>query len=229
MTLQLQLLDSLLIQDQSFKLDNQSLATLNLTSNTGKLFVVSAPSGTGKTTLVGTVMERLDHKNIQIKRVITYTTKKPKKCEVPGKDYHFISYEEFEKKIDIGFFIEWSQAYGNYYGSPAYILEHIKQLQSYILIIDRVGWQQINGNFAFAVPIWIEPPSLFVLKQRLQLRGRDDLLDIQHRINLAIKEIQDESISPLYRYKIINDNFNQAADELEKIISVELLGNNLNL
>ena len=215
--------------DQRFKLTNNSLNNSNFKPNTGKLFVVSAPSGAGKTTLVTAVIKRFESKNTLIERVITFTTKEPKNSEVPGKDYHFISYAEFEKKVSEGFFIEWSQVYGNYYGSPKYILNHIKQCQSYILIIDRFGWQKINGTFTFTVPIWIEPPTLPILKQRLQLRGRDDSSDMQYRINLAIKEIQDENINPLYRYKIINDNFNQAADELEKIICVELLGNNLNL
>jgi len=88
-----------------------------------KLFIVSACSGAGKTTLVNAVIENLRKKQVPIERVITYTTKQPRAGEVDGRDYHFVSVEDFQRKIQEGFFIEYSEAYGNYYGSPKSLFE----------------------------------------------------------------------------------------------------------
>ena len=188
----------------------------------GKLIVVSAPSGAGKTTLVGAVLNRLNRQNMVLERVITYTTKEPGKSEISGGDYYFVSPEEFQEKINKDFFIEWSHVYGYYYGSPKSFLENLKKGRSYIIIVDRAGWQRIREFPVATTSIWIEPPNLIILEQRLQLRSRDSLLEIKRRLALASQEIQDEQVCPLYHYKIVNDDFDRAIDQLEDIIDIEL-------
>src|SRR3990167_6495680 len=101
----------------------------------GKIFIISAPSGAGKSTLVAATLANLE-KEWPIERVVTYTSKNPRNNEVPGQDYHFIKVDEFERRIKQGFFLEWSNAYGTYYGSPRSIVNQVANGYSYIGIID---------------------------------------------------------------------------------------------
>ena len=111
----------------------------------GKLFVVSAPSGAGKTTIVNFIVERYGH-YFNLSRVVTYTTKKPHKSEKNGLDYYFVSKEEFEQKAKEDFFIEYSTAYGHYYGSPFHIVHDLDIGKSYILVIDQNGAKNVLNN-----------------------------------------------------------------------------------
>src|SRR3989338_2709281 len=123
-----------------------------------KLFVVSAPSGAGKTTLVKAALEHLC-KKFPIKRVITYTTRPARAGEMDGEHYYFISVNDFKQKVTEGFFLEWSSWYDHYYGSPVSIIEEIKKGTSFVAILDRAGAAEVLRAYPKAVCIWITPGS----------------------------------------------------------------------
>lgn len=181
----------------------------------GKLFVISAPSGAGKTTLVKKVLEDLGN-NYQLSRTITYTTRPPREGEIDGKHYHFISVDDFKEKIDQNFFIEWSTWYDYYYGSPVYTLKSIQEGKSFIMILDRLGAKDVLQTYPHAILIWIAPPSLEELEKRLLARG-DSPGVIQNRLRKAAVEIQQENDEQFYHHHIINDNFKTALSELKQI------------
>ena len=187
----------------------------------GKLFIISAPSGAGKTSLVNALIERIRIYR-PIDRVITYTTKDAHTCEQEGCDYYFIKQEEFKKKIKEGFFVEWSCEYGHYYGSPRFIIDEVERGRCSILIIDRVGAEKIASLYSKAVLIWIYTSSKEQLRERLILRKRETEQEIQHRLTCAEREIAREISCPLYHYHILNDIFDEALDKLCKVIQSEL-------
>lgn len=183
----------------------------------GSLFVVSAPSGAGKTSLIHAVLTDLKSSH-EIQRVVTYTTKKPRAGEVDGKDYHFISKELFEKLAKEGFFLEYSTDYAAYYGTPADISLKLAQGISLVLIIDRRGARQIVAKMPEAVLIWIDAPGLQELERRLRGRGTETESQISYRLEQAKIEIEQESRESLYPYHILNDNFLSAAQHLKRLI-----------
>jgi len=187
----------------------------------GKLFIISAPSGAGKTSLVEAVLGRLGW-CYPLKKIVTYTCKKPRPNEKEGQDYHFICEKEFKAKIEQGFFIEWSEAYGCYYGSPRSIIDAVEQGFSYILVIDRIGAEKIVDKYKKAVLIWIYTKNLEVLRERLELRDTENDDQIQCRISCARKEIAQELEVPIYNYHILNNDFERALRKLEQIIRREL-------
>lgn len=190
----------------------------------GKLFIISAPSGAGKSTLVKHVLQRMQQ-SYEIERVVTYTTKKPRKGEsVDGQDFNFISQSEFEHKITQGYFIEWSNAYGNYYGSPRSILQRMTMGQSLILILDRTGAQQIKQKVPKAIMIWIYTSSIDVLRGRLGARGGETREQIEYRLRLAQQEIEEEDQSPRYQFHILNDDFYDSLEQLSIIFEENLKG-----
>jgi guanylate kinase len=188
----------------------------------GKLFIISAPSGAGKTTLVNAVLNRVSV-HYSIERVITYTTKQPRSGEINGRDYNFLSPTAFEQKIKEGFFLEWSTAYGTYYGSPRSIVDQRAQGKSFILIIDRRGAEQVAKQIDQAVLIWIYTNNLDILRERLQKRGAENSAQIAARLIQAQKEIELEQQNRLYTYHVLNDDFNDAVGYLESLISEELI------
>ncbi len=183
----------------------------------GKLFIVSAPSGAGKTTLVTMAIKRLSSK-CHIRRVITYTTKHPRSGEVPDKDYYFISVSEFKDKIAQKFFIEWSTNYGYYYGSPRYILNDMIHGTSFVLVIDRVGARQVYTQLPNAILIWIYIKDLATLQKRLMNRATESIDQVRYRLKLACEELEEEARKPLYHYHILNDDFERALRELELVV-----------
>jgi guanylate kinase len=185
----------------------------------GKLFIVSASSGAGKTSLVEKVIERLGTKYL-LKRLITYTTKKPRNNEVHGKDYYFISVDEFKTKIEQGFFIEWSTAYGAYYGSPKDCLHELQEGTSTIAIVDLDGASAIKDFYAPAIAIWLQAPSLESLKKRLIMRSTESEEQIAHRCKRA--EFEAQAGHTFFNYRLINDNFDVAASEFEALIKKHL-------
>jgi len=189
----------------------------------GKLFIISAPSGAGKTSIVERLLTSISY-CCNIGRVITYTSKSPRFNEKDGEHYFFITDDEFKKKIDKDFFMEWSDAYGCFYGSPCSILNEIECGRSYILIIDRVGAEKIAARCKNAVLIWIYTKSLDILKQRLEKRDTETPKQIEHRLSCARFEIKQELQHPLYKYHILNDDFDRAVCKLERIIKRELFG-----
>lgn len=183
----------------------------------GKLFIVSAPSGAGKTSLVSAVLHKIPSQFL-IQRIITYTTKQPRLEEAPGIDYHYISISEFEQKIRERFFLEYSSVYEHYYGTPRSVLHEMQAGRSYIAIIDRIGAEKILAQCSDAVPIWIYTKSIMVLKERLLKRGTDNLEVIERRIIRAQKELELEERNRLYMYHIVNDDFDTALTQLYTIV-----------
>jgi len=187
----------------------------------GKLFIISAPSGAGKTSLVDNLLPKLQ-KDYSIDRLVTYTSRNMRPGEAEGVDFNYISGKEFEKKIKEGFFVEWSKAYDNYYGSPSSVIQDIGSGKSKILVIDQVGAKKILGQMSDAVPIWIYTPTIDILRQRLLSRGHNSLDEIERRIKRATFELKEEAKNRFYKYHILNDIFDDAAKNLELILVKEL-------
>ncbi len=187
----------------------------------GKLFVISAPSGAGKTTLVKVLCDRIGQQ-CNIEHVVTYTSKQPRVGEQGSKDYHFCSKEAFEQKINEGFFIEWSTAYGHYYGSPRHILDELPHGRSFILVIDRAGARAVAEQCKNSVLIWVYTKNFEILEDRLRSRNTENNSEIIKRLTIAKQEIMDERTNSFYLYHVLNDKFEIALQELESIIAKEL-------
>ena len=183
----------------------------------GTLFIVSGPSGVGKTTVVTEFLHRYG-KEYDIDRVVTYTTKAPRLTEVDGVDYHFITVLEFEQKVKEGFFLEWSGEYGAYYGTPMYAVDGLVTGKSCILVIDRLGAAQIIKKYPHTILIWVKLSSMSLLENRLKSRKTDSFGQIQARLLLAQKEIDQELKFPLYRYYLMNDDLEVAIQGLFLVV-----------
>lgn len=174
----------------------------------GIVLVISAASGTGKTTLV----KRLLAEFPQFGYSISCTTRPPRAGEVDGRDYHFLSREEFLRRRDAGYFAEWAEVYGNYYGSPLQpTLDMLARGQDVLFEIDVQGAAQLRLNIPQAQCIFILPPSLPVLEQRLRGRGTDDEEVIRRRLDSAAREIAE---AHWFSTWIVNDNLDTAYAEL---------------
>ncbi|HEX5336944.1 MAG TPA: guanylate kinase [Gallionella sp.] len=177
----------------------------------GSLFIVSAPSGAGKTSLVHALL----NVNPQIKLSISYTTRNPRPGERDGKDYHFVSRETFLDMTQRGEFLESAEVYGNLYGtSQTWISNEIASGQDILLEIDWQGAAQVRRLFPESVSIFILPPSLEALEQRLKGRGKDNDEVIAKRM-AAVRE--DVAHVAEFDYVIINDNLNEALRELNSV------------
>lgn len=183
---------------------------------TGKLFIISAPSGAGKTTLINAVVDRLN-KQFSLQRLITYTSRKKRPGEIDGADYHFLTSDEFKQRIARDYFLEYSCEYHNYYGSPSYIIQQLQKGISIIGILDQFGAQQIEKKIDNVVSVWLYTSNLTILKQRLEKRNTDPK-EIQKRLEIAKNELHREKEKPFYKYHICNDNFDHALQKLEHII-----------
>ncbi len=180
--------------------------------NRGRLFIVSAPSGAGKTTLCRNVVASLPH----LKFSVSYTTRQPRPGETPDADYTFISREDFQSMIDRGEFIEWAQVHGERYGTSRQRLqEMIRSGYDVILDIDTQGAMQIKEKHSEGTYVFVMPPSLEVLQQRLRSRMTDSLQEIEKRLKRSVAEIK---TYPAYDYVIINDTLEKAVREFEAII-----------
>ncbi len=177
----------------------------------GHLFIISAPSGAGKTTLVKAVLQQFK----DILYSISYTTRKPRAKERNGIDYHFISKQDFKKGIHKGRWAEWAEVYGNYYGTSVEFIE--KSLSSgcdILLDIDVQGTLQILKHYPDSVTIFILPPSMNALRERLEMRGSDSQEVIEKRLLNARKEMTQKK---MYRHIIVNDILSEAIKELSAI------------
>ena len=184
-------------------------------SRKGIIFVISAPSGAGKTTICKRVLEEVEN----IRFSISYTTRGIRKGEVHGRDYYFVSKEEFRKLADKGFFVEWAEVYGNYYGTPWSELERAeKEGYDLLLEIDVQGGVKIKDVFPSAVMIFVVPPSLEVLEERLRRRGRDSEEEIQRRLQVARKELE---YMRIYDYIVENEDLDEAVEKVKCIIESE--------
>ncbi len=190
--------------------------------NSGLLIVVSGPSGSGK----GTVLKKVIDNNDDIILSVSSTTRTPRKNEIDGVDYNFISKDEFEKLINNNEIIEYALYCENYYGTPKkYIEESCKIGNNVILEIDVQGALQIKEKYPESILIFIMPPSLNELENRLKNRNTEDEISIKNRVRTAINEIK---ISDKYDYIVINDDIDKCSMDIENIIkSCKCKSNNM--
>ena len=188
----------------------------------GKLFVVSAPSGAGKTSVVSEALKRLQ-KDFDISRTITHTSRLPREGEVDGKDYVFHAKEDFEQKLKDGFFLEFTEYADKLYGSPASILSDLERGKSFISVLDIVGAKSISKAYPDACCIWIETKDIDTLRNRLLKRGTETECQIDERLKVAEQEMKEaHNLQRLFTYRLINEDFEQAVRELIMIIKREL-------
>ena len=181
----------------------------------GILFVVSAPSGAGKTSLCQELVSQLP----DLRHSVSYTTRKPRPAEIADRHYHFVDEATFRDMIKEGAFLEWAEVYGNLYGTPrAPIKEWISQGIDVLLDIDTQGALQIRRHEPDAVSIYILPPSLEVLRRRLEDRKGDAPDEIARRLKKARDEVKHYRD---YIYVIINEDFKFAVRQLEAIVLAE--------
>lgn len=189
----------------------------------GTLFLIAAPSGAGKTTLVTKVIERVAP-SIALERMITYTSRPPRAADIPGKDYHFLTNTEFETKIAENFFLEWSNAYGAYYGTPWHEFDKLKQGVSLIVVVDRQGMRSIKNAYTNAITIGIMPPDYRTLASRLIRRDPEKDVEIAFRLQLAQRELEEENREKLFSYIVLNDDVERALNYFEWVIRDTISG-----
>lgn len=178
----------------------------------GTLFIVSAPSGAGKTSLVRTLIQQVEHLLISI----SHTTRAPRPKEQNGVDYHFVSVAAFEAMLAKAQFLEHARVFDNYYGtSSVWVNEQLAAGQDVILEIDWQGAQQVRQLYPDSVSIFIVPPSQTELAQRLRGRAQDSEAVINRRLQEAVSEMQHYAE---FDYLVINDVFEQALQELQSIV-----------
>lgn len=181
----------------------------------GLLLVISGPSGCGK----GTICKKLLSRNQNINFSISATTRKPRKGEANGINYFFVGEEEFKNMIKKDEFLEYASVHGNYYGTPKkYVFEKMAEGENIILEIDVQGALQIKEKYPEGVFIFILPPSMEELKNRIVKRGTESKEDIDRRLNNAYKEIE---LAKQYDYIVLNDQVLSAVEKIESIIIAE--------
>ena len=184
----------------------------------GLLLVLSAPSGTGKTTLAHRLVEAQPSTIFSI----SATTRAPRGQEQDGKDYHFLSREEFQRRIDQGQFVEHAEVYGNLYGTlQSTVDDALQKGLIQIFDIDSQGGSTIKAKFPNAVTVFILPPSMTVLEARLKGRSTDSAESVKRRLEEARTEIERGTRS--YDYLIVNDDLDRAFGDLQAIIRAERL------
>ena len=181
----------------------------------GILFVVSAPSGAGKTTLCKGITESLEN----LTHSISYTTRKPRPGETDGRDYYFVTADRFRDMVQAGDFAEYAEVHANLYGTSKRVLDDmIREGVDVILDIDTQGARQIKSHFTTAVFVFIMPPSMAILEERLRNRKSDREDEIRKRMRRAVDEIRDYG---LYDYIVVNRDFERALSELRSIVVAE--------
>ncbi|MEO1939228.1 guanylate kinase [Candidatus Thioglobus sp.] len=184
----------------------------------GNLFIIAAPSGCGKTSLVKALIKKIDRLCVSI----SHTTRKARPGEEDGKNYFFVAKDEFDTIKNSNGFIESAKVFDNYYGSAKQTVQDLlDQNQDVVLEIDWQGARQVKNSFIDAISIFILPPSISALKERLTNRGQDEQSIINRRMQDAVNEIQhfDE-----FDYLVINDDFDTALSDLFSIVKSQRLG-----
>jgi len=185
----------------------------------GVVFIISAPSGSGKTTLTNELLKFVS----QLKFSISYTTRAPRGSEQNGREYFFVTQEQFEKMIRENDFLEYANVFGNYYGTAKRFLDEAREHgEDLVLDIDVQGARQLKARIPDAVSIFVLPPSREALERRLKNRSRaegvrDDEV-LERRLHMAAKEIENYSH---YDYIVVNDQLEQSTDELKAIVISE--------
>ncbi len=181
----------------------------------GVVFIVSGPSGVGKGTILGQVFSRLDNCWFSV----SATTRDPREGEAHGVHYYFLTREEFIKQIEQDEFLEYAEYVGNYYGTPrSPITEHVEAGYNVFLDIEVQGSEQVCRKMPEAVSIFIIPPSIEALAERLRGRNTDSEEKIRARIKRAEEEI---ALAPNYDYTVVNDDLETAVNEVLAIIEYE--------
>lgn len=198
----------------------QSLVIMMI--NKGKLFVVSAPSGCGKGTILSEVLKNNDN----LFYSVSATTRSPRDGELDGVNYYFLSLEEFKREIENGGMLEYAQFCDNYYGTPKQkVLEKLNQGIDVILEIETNGAMQIKKAMKEAILIFILPPSVSELRRRLNKRGTEEQDIIDKRVNEAVAEIKK---AREYDYIMMNDELEKAIEDFEAILKASKLTNENN-
>ncbi|MDA8225612.1 MAG: guanylate kinase [Betaproteobacteria bacterium] len=184
---------------------------------TGNVWIVTAPSGAGKTSLVRAMLER----DRQICLSVSHTTRAPRPGERDGQDYHFVDETRFMTMLEAGEFLESAEVYGNRYGtSERWIRERLAEGIDVLLEIDWQGAQQVRRLFPQAIGVFILPPSIEVLRERLRNRGQDDAATVARRLAAARSDI---SHAVEFDYVIINDHFETALTDLLAVVRAHRL------
>jgi guanylate kinase len=184
---------------------------------TGKLYIISAPSGAGKTSLVKKLQTEMD----QLVVSVSHTTRNMRNGESNGRDYFFVSVDAFQSMLEEQAFLEYAQVFDNFYGTAQKTVEdNLAQGLDVILEIDWQGAQQIRKLLPDSLSIFILPPSIEVLKQRLQNRGQDSDDIIDRRMRDAVTEM---GHYPEFDYLIVNDDFDLAFNQLKSVITANRL------
>ncbi len=178
----------------------------------GKLFVISGPSGVGKTTICNTVCQNVP----KLFWSVSVTTRTKREGEIEGQNYYFVTIEEFEKRIVNQEFLEYASVHDNYYGTLRKPVEEgLQKGNHYLLEIDVQGGQNVKRAKPDSILIFITPPSIETLRQRLIDRNRDSLTVIEKRIKNAMKELESKSF---YDFIVVNENLEQTIHEVQKIM-----------
>ena len=183
----------------------------------GKVFVITGPSGVGKGTLIERLLERIP----ELELSISATTREPRPGEVDGRDYHFLSPEEFRRRLEAGDFLEHASYSGNYYGTLREEVEaRVERCHSVVLEIEVQGARQVRDALGDdAVLIFIAPPDEAVLRERLETRATDSSEAIEQRLRTAEVELAARSEFPL---EVVNDDLQEATSDLEGLVRGEL-------
>ncbi len=188
-------------------------ANRRLSPELGRLFIVSAPSGAGKSTLCGLLLARMPN----LRYSVSTTTRSPRKGEVEGRDYFFTDVERFKAGIAAHQWAEWAEVHGHYYGTSAAFIDAQRAAGHDLLLdIDVQGAAQLRAMYPEAVSIFIMPPSMAVLRQRLEQRGADAPEVIEQRLANARREMDQRDA---YQFTIVNDRLEEALGDLLRIVS----------
>ena len=182
----------------------------------GKLIIISAPSGSGKSTIIGRVMQ---DESLRLAFSVSATTRPRRGPEVHGVDYYYLTIDEFQHMIENDELVEYQEVYeGRYYGTPKSEVERITaEGRNVVLDLDVLGGVNVKQMYGDrALSIFIQPPSVEVLRERLIKRGTDSMEDIQNRVDKAEFEI---SIGPQFDYTVINDDLDTAVNEVHDLIA----------
>jgi guanylate kinase len=181
-----------------------------------RVFVITGPSGVGKGTLIRGLMERLP----QLELSVSATTRAPRAGEVDGVDYHFLTREEFDRRVADGEFVEHADYAGRSYGTLRSELEdRVRAGKPVVLEIEVQGARQVRAAMPEAVQVFIAPPSLDALRARLIGRGTDDAEEVERRLRVAEQEL---AAQPEFAHVVVNDRLEDALDELTAIVAAEL-------